>query len=129
MRKGIKILIIVIVVIVLGLVVGGIILATSGDPEGLINTPIDNIDLSQVADGKYIGSYKSFPISVKVEVTVANHEITNIHIIRHFNGQGEAAEAITDIVIEEQSLQVDAIAGATYSSKVILLVIEDALKQ
>jgi uncharacterized protein with FMN-binding domain len=60
-------------------------------------------------------------------VTLSNHEITEIVITRHDNGQGQAAEAIIDDVTSEQTLLVDAIAGATYSSKVILLAIHDAL--
>ncbi len=39
------------------------------------------------------------------------------------------AEIITDKVIDTQSLQVDAISGATYSSKTILKAIENALKK
>jgi uncharacterized protein with FMN-binding domain len=48
--------------------------------------------------------------------------------LEHRNGQGEAAEVIPQMVVDAQSLQVDAISGATFSSKVILLAIEDALK-
>jgi uncharacterized protein with FMN-binding domain len=39
---------------------------------------IQNIDVSSVPDGKYSGSYSSFPVSTKVEVTVCNHEIVDI---------------------------------------------------
>ena len=63
-----------------------------------------------------------------LEVIVKEKQITEIKIIKHTNGQGGEAEAILDTVIDAQSLQVDVISGATYSSKVILLAIEDALK-
>jgi uncharacterized protein with FMN-binding domain len=39
---------------------------------------IQNIDVLSVPDGKYSGSYSSFPVSTKVEVTVRNHEIVDI---------------------------------------------------
>ena len=61
-------------------------------------------------------------------VTVNSHRITEIDIIRHDGGRGKDAESITKSVVEYQSLQVDSVAGATYSSRVILRAIEDALK-
>ncbi len=39
------------------------------------------------------------------------------------------AEKIPDKVLEEQSLQVDIVSGATFSSKVILKAVEDALNK
>ena len=95
--------------------------------ELLTQTEIEDVDLENVPDGIYLGEYNSFPVSASVSVTVSNHEITEIVITRHDNGQGQAAEAIIDDVTSEQTLLVDAIAGATYSSKVILLAIHDAL--
>ncbi len=78
-------------------------------------------------DGTYIGSYETTVVKVKVAVTVVNHTITEIEILKHDNGQGKEAEEILNDVIESQSVLVDSIAGATYSSKVILLAIIDAL--
>lgn len=87
-----------------------------------------DIDLSGVPDGSYLGSYDSGPVIVQVKVTVAGHKITSIDLLKHRTGQGQAAAAITDRVVEAQSIKVDAISGATMSSKVILLAIENALK-
>lgn len=88
---------------------------------------IGDVDLSTVPDGDYYGAYEVFPIAVEVKVVVADHAIQSIEILRHQNGRGEAAETIVNDVIADQSLEVDAVAGATYSSKVILLAIKDAL--
>lgn len=93
----------------------------------LTNVTIPEVDLSKIEDGTYAGSYKVFPVSAKVEVTVENHHITYIDLIEHKNGQGAPAELIPGHVIKAQSLDVDAVTGATYSSKVILLAIENAL--
>lgn len=95
--------------------------------EGLKTIVIDEIDLSTTMDGTYIGSYETTVVKVKVAVTVVNHTITEIEILKHDNGQGKEAEEILNDVIESQSVLVDSIAGATYSSKVILLAIIDAL--
>lgn len=88
---------------------------------------IQEIDFTKLSDGVYEGSYQVFPVSVEVEVTINNHEIARIDLIKHSNGQGKPAEIITEKVIEAQSLKVDVISGATYSSKVILKAIENAL--
>lgn len=93
----------------------------------LADVAIPEVDLSRIEDGTYTGSYKVFPVSTKVEVTVENHNITYIDLIEHKNGQGAPAEVIPGQVIKAQSLAVDAVTGATYSSKVILLAIENAL--
>lgn len=95
--------------------------------EGLKTIVIDEIDLSTTMDGTYIGSYETMVVKVKVAVTVVNHTITEIEILKHDNGRGKEAEEILNDVIESQSVLVDSIAGATYSSKVILLAIIDAL--
>lgn len=96
--------------------------------ENLTSIEIQDIDLSKIEDGNYEGSYESFPVSVEVNVGVKNHEIIDIKILKHVNGQGGPAEKITEHIIEAQSLKVDAIAGATYSSMVIIKAVEDALK-
>lgn len=93
----------------------------------LADITLNDLNLDQVADGIYNGSYSVFPVSVEVTVTVSDHIITEIDITKHDNGQGQAGEAIIEDVLEAQSLEVDVISGATYSSKVILLAIQDAL--
>ncbi len=93
----------------------------------LFNLEIAEIDFSEVADGIYQGEYEVFPVSVVVNIAVFNGEITEINILEHQHGRGEAAEVIVDDIIEAQSLQVDTISGATSSSKVILKAIESAI--
>lgn len=93
----------------------------------LADITLNDLNLDQVADGIYNGSYSVFPVSVEVTVTVSDHIITEIDITKHDNGQGQAGEAIIEDVLEAQSLEVDVISGATYSSKVILLAIQDVL--
>lgn len=85
------------------------------------------VDLAGVEDGDYIVSYSVFTVSVEVEITVKNHAIEEIELLKHKNGQGQGAEIILEKVIEAQSLKVDSVSGATYSSKTILLANENAL--
>lgn len=88
---------------------------------------MSDVDLSKTEDGVYSGSYKAFPVAAEVEVTINNNRITNIELKKHNNGQGSQAEIIPAKVIEAQTLEVDIVSGATYSSKVILKAIENAL--
>jgi len=129
-RKKIKILLLILLVLI---VIGGITaasLASKMDRElnALVAEEIAVINLSTLEDGSYDGTYKAFPIDVELTVNISDHAIQSVDLIKHFNGQGEAAEAILEDVVKAQSLQVDTVSGATYSSKVILKAIEAALQ-
>lgn len=128
MKKRYKVLIIIGAVIAV-LIIAGIIAFSSVEKslEALKVTDIEDVSLSEVKDGVYIGSYSAFPVSAEVRVKVKGHAIEEIVLVKHTHGQGGAAETIPQRVVEAQSLSVDAVSGATYSSKVILLAIEDAL--
>ncbi len=128
--KKITIIVIVCFVIFSLLITGGIIICgnISNNFKKLKNEQFGTISLHEVKDGVYFGSFHCFPLTAEVNVTISSHQITKIDILKHENGKGEAAEAVVDAVVEEQTLEVDAITGATYSSKIILLAIEDALK-
>jgi uncharacterized protein with FMN-binding domain len=106
----------------------GIMAYTERNLEKLANAAIRDIDISELEDGIYTGSYSMFPVSAEVRVTVAEQRITGIELLEHNNGRGAPAEVIPDRVVEAQSLNVDAVSGATYSSKVILKAIENALE-
>ena len=88
---------------------------------------IENVDLSTISDGKYTGSCDASYIASQVSVTVKNHKITDISLLKHKNERGKPAEVIPGKVVEAQSLKVDTISGATNSSKIILKSIENAL--
>ena len=128
MKKRNVVLIIIAAVLAV-LILGGWITfsAVQNNLDSLKGLKLADIDLSQIPDGTYEGSFSMFPITAEVRVTVSGHEITQIDLIKHINGQGGAAEAIPGRVTDAQSLQVDAVSGATYSSQVILKAIENAL--
>lgn len=128
MRKQTKILLIIFVIIA-SLTAFGIYMINkiNQEMEVLTVSEIPEINLVQIDDGTYSGSFKSLLIKVQVEVTIQNHVITDIIILEHQNGQGDDADVIIDDVLLEQSINIDFISGATYSSKAILLAIGDAL--
>jgi len=128
MKKRSKIIFIVIALV---LVVGGAVAARyisdfSSYRQAVEDITIGEVDLDAVPDGTYSGFADVIWVSATVEVTVSDHRITEIKL-DHRHDKGEAAEVITDHVIEAQSLQVDIISGATSSSKIILKAIENAL--
>jgi len=128
MSRGKKVLIgVVVVALVLVVVFRVVVSRLESNLEELNRLTIEDIDLNNIEDGTYEGSYGSFPVSAVVEVTVKNHEITEIKLTDHSNGQGQPAEVLPERVVEAQSLQVDVISGATYSSRVILKAIENSL--
>lgn len=96
--------------------------------EQLENMKIGPMDLSDVEDGVYLGKYSVLPISVTVQVSVTDHKIVSIEIIEHLNGQGGKAEKIIYDIVAAQSIDVDVISGATYSSQVIKSAILQAFK-
>ncbi len=92
-------------------------------------TSLDDIDISRISDGTYIGEYDVNFIYAKVEVTVQNGRITDIVLLEHKNERGKSAEMITDRIIEQQKTDVDAVSGATNSSVVIKKAVENALRE
>lgn len=67
-----------------------------------------------------------------VDLEISNIDITaiqNIMILEHKHLLGKPAEKIIDSMIEQQSLEVDAVTSVTYSSDTIRKAIENALQQ
>lgn len=89
---------------------------------------IGTVDLNTVADGEYIGVCQNKILIAVVKVRVQNHEITDIEVLEHKASYMGQAERIAGEVCAEQTLEVDAISGATFTSDTVLKAIENALK-
>ncbi|MCX7745353.1 MAG: FMN-binding protein [Clostridia bacterium] len=111
-------------------IIAGIVLKSHFETnlEKLKDLAIKDVNLTSLKDGIYTGGYKVFPVAAEVKVSIKNHNIAKIELVKHDHGQGSPAEAVTGKVVEAQTLDVDIVSGATYSSKVILKAIENALK-
>ena len=86
-----------------------------------------SLDLSSVIDGTYTGSEDAGIVKASVEVTVKDHVITQVTILSHECGKGKPAEVIINDIVAQNSLAVDAISGATFSSGVIKMAAYNAL--
>ena len=129
MSKKKVVLLVIMLLLLIGLVWGIIYLKSVSDyKQAVKETTFEEINISDISDGVYIGEYDVNFIYARVEVTVQNGEITNINILEHRHERGKAAEVITDSIVDEQKIDVDAISGATNSSTVIKKAVENALK-
>lgn len=129
MKKFLKVIIIIVIVLVVLIVGAVIVIPRLGLPEGEIVIEVGEIDMTTIDDGAYNGEYEAGLVSVSVTVNVENHSITDIAIDKHDNGLGKKAEKIVDEIITAQSLDVDAISGATISSDAIRKAVEIALSE
>ena len=88
-------------------------------------------NLENVSDGTYRGFYdlSGTPVNVTLDVIIRENRIIAVNIIQHrASWIGRRAESITETIIQKQSLDIDAISGATASSKAILKAVENALQ-
>lgn len=82
--------------------------------------------------GTYTGESIGIKGPLKVEVTVTADEITDIKVLSHSETEGIGSLAVEELpgkIIESQSLKVEAVSGATSSSKSVIEAVEKALKQ
>lgn len=85
------------------------------------------IPLPDVADGVYEGMQETPLVKVTVSVTVQNHAIAGIQLLRHENGRGTPAEALLEEMVRQDTSEVGVVSGATMSSRVITAAVRNAL--
>ena len=89
------------------------------------------IEQKRLVDGVYEGSYRHGPNSAKVRVTISRGKIADIEMIKHFaSWKGKKAnDIIPQRIVAQQSTDVDAVSGATNSSRVIMNAVQEALEK
>ena len=92
------------------------------------NLPIKSINIESVGDGTYNGEAKAGSYVYKVKVEVENHKIVNIEGIDNRKSPYVSyAEGVFTKIIRQQKVDVDAITGATTTSKAFMKAVENAL--
>ena len=84
-----------------------------------------------LTDGIYTGSADAFRGDVEVQVTVEKQKVTDISILSYCDTEEyffRAAPAVIEQMKAEQSLNVDAVSGATYSSNGVIHAVANALE-
>lgn len=92
----------------------------------------NNILLGTLKDGTYQGEAKGFAGKIITKIIVEDGKITEIEIIDHHESKGwydEVFMVIPKEIIRKQSLEVDAISGATKTSKGLINSLGNAVKK
>lgn len=127
---------IIIITIFLIITISGLIIwfFLSKDLQQARNLKISPVNIKKLKDGVYIGEYEGGPYrwrANKVRVTIKKEKITHIEILESAEAQKGTFDhsKLKKRLIEAQSLEIDAISGATLSSKAFLKAVENALRQ
>lgn len=94
--------------------------------SGARNIEVEEVNIAAIPDGDYEGGYKFWHVDVEVEVIVEDGEIETIGLLNDPSNE-ENVEEVLDRVVDEQSLEVDLVSGASVSQKVALKAVEEAL--
>ena len=108
------------------------VLLTGAMLAGCAETPVTGapVDHTRLQDGIYEGSYRGGPNKASVQVTIGDNRIINIEILQHQAWRGVIAEeTIVARIIASQSTRVDAVSGATNSSRVIMNAVQKAIEK
>jgi uncharacterized protein with FMN-binding domain len=125
-------LIVLIVVVVLGLAGGIGWLYLSKEHQEARSLPLNAVNFSKLKDGTYHGAYAGGMHKWRkneCDVTVNKGKVSAIKLVvsQDPGGKNTQHQELYDRVIKAQSLQVDTISGATYTSKAYLQAVENAL--
>lgn len=94
------------------------------------NLVIGDPDFTQMADGNYVGQYVHGRWTNQVRLQVTAGRVVDVMVLKDVRfPRPEWTRALFDTVIQRQSLQVDAISGATITSKAYLKAMENALAE
>ena len=103
--------------------------AQANDVQTILNMEISDVDLSSVPDGEFIGEVPFRKYMYRVKVTVKSGKITDIEVLENgtCNKYAQKGLAVVPRMLEKQSPRVDAITGATVTSKALMKAVEQAL--
>jgi uncharacterized protein with FMN-binding domain len=92
--------------------------------------PESSIDPALLKDGIYEGSYRGGPNKAVVRVSIVKRKISSIQVLEHQAWRGRKAEKpVVERIIATQSTSVDAVSGATNSSRVIMNAVQNAVEK
>ena len=89
-------------------------------------------EYKEYTEGTYNGTGRGYRGTIHVQVQTGTAGIEDIRILSHQDSKfpGEAAmEELLDAVLEHGSTSLDAVTGATFSSRGFLEAVEDALRR
>ena len=107
--------------------------ASANSSDGSSNSQADaNSASGAYKDGEYLGKASAYNGNVEVKVTISGGKITAIDIVKTKDDEDyffDAQKKVIPEILEKQSTDVDAVAGATTSSEGIAHAVQKALEQ
>lgn len=99
----------------------------------VLQTTVQDIDISALTDGEYNGQYEHGRWNYSVQVNIRNKRIDTLIILDCAAPEHKWVIAINDSlkhrVMQEQSIAIDAVSGATINSRAFFKATEQALLQ
>ena len=131
-KPGSAVKVIILTVVVLALVgVAGLAAYGhyySNKYASVLNMTIEDQPLQLAMNGPHLGVFTYGDFVYEVEVTIMYHEITDIKIISNRSSRhARQAEAVVERVLAKGNVNVDAVSGATVTSKALLKAMELAI--
>lgn len=102
---------------------------TSKEMAKVRQLDIQNVNLTNIPDGNYIGSFSYSGFEYTVKTNVKTHQITDIEVLQNRDTEhARRAEGVLNEIINSQTPNVDAISGATTTSKALMKAVENSLQ-
>jgi uncharacterized protein with FMN-binding domain len=115
--------------LVLATIFNGLALSQDGH-SGVTKARHHEIELHQISDGIYRGIVKFEDVwTIEVDVIIADCQITGIELANGDISVLHKSEILIERVLRAQSVEIDAVSGATASSLILLTAIRDALQK
>jgi len=131
MKKALVIIGIVLGVLIV-LFVAMALMGTIGLQE-IKDYELPSIDLSRIPDGTYDGKCTISRWAMNVKVIVKDHKITGAELVKSefapSEGQSAIYGSVGQRIVEKQSVQIDAVSGASATTKAFAIAVADALQK
>lgn len=101
----------------------------TGSPNGGDLVSLASFD--RLKDGKYRASAMGYAGPIQVEVTISDGKLADIQVLSHSETPGyyERGLGVISRILNAQSVSVDAVSGATYTSRAIMVAVSKAISQ
>ncbi len=106
--------------------VGIIAIAATSGMGAVRRTTVSEVDLSKIPDGAYTGAFARGRFQFAVDVSVKDHRIDAVSLGDPAKAN-DMTRAIAAAIIEKQKVAIDAVSGASLTTKAFTKAVENAL--
>ncbi len=90
---------------------------------------IKDVDIHLIRDGTYIGAFSYGGFKYQVKTIVNDHQIKDVVVLHNRDtNHAKRAEGVIPEILRNQTPNVDAISGATTTSKALMKAVENSLR-